>query len=171
MEVRRSSAAAKAGKLRPGRSRSRVRMVARTMTRVWNNRSGTKQLPLIPRLAPPHAGSDAQPDPAWARGLNEQWQAVVISDGPGGILRSQSQPPIRVMQTFKPVNVTEPKPGVKVYDLGQNMSGWPRVSIKGDAGAQVTLKTGELLIPDGTVSQKHIGSPVSFSFTCRGGGE
>ena len=75
------------------------------------------------------------------------------------------------MKTFKPIKVTEPKPGIKVYDLGQNMSGRPSISIKGDAGAQVTLKTGELLNPDGTVSQKHIGSPVSFSYTCRGGGD
>jgi hypothetical protein len=99
----------------------------------------------------------------------EDWKPVEIVDGPGGVLRSQAQPPIRVMQTFKPVKVTEPKPGVKVYDLGQNMSGRPKISILADSGATVTLKTGELLLPDGTVSQKHTGAPVSFSYTCRGG--
>jgi hypothetical protein len=124
---------------------------------------------IIPFSPGGYAGSNAPSpnDPARPRGLNGEWRLVDVVDGPGGVLRAQSQPPIRVMQTFKTIKTTEPKPGVKIYDLGQNMSGRPRITIKANAGATVTLKSGELLNPDGTVSQKHIGSPVSFSYTCR----
>lgn len=96
------------------------------------------------------------------------WSSAIVTDAPGGTLRSQAQPPIRVMQTFKPLKVSESKNGARVYDLGQNMSGRPRLTIAGESGDRVTLKTGELLTADGEVSQKHIGSPVSFSYTCSG---
>jgi hypothetical protein len=32
--------------------------------------------------------------------------------------------PFRVTATLKPVSMTEPKPGVFIFDLGQNMVGW-----------------------------------------------
>ena len=34
---------------------------------------------------------------------------------------------------------TEPKPGVLVYDLGQNFAGWPEITVSGPAGAVVKL--------------------------------
>ena len=34
-------------------------------------------------------------------------------------------PPIKVAQILKPVKLTEPKPGVFLYDLGQNFAGIP----------------------------------------------
>ena len=53
------------------------------------------------------------------------WRAAVEASGPGGRLVSQSAPPIKVMDTFAPQKISEPAPGVFVYDLGQNFSGWP----------------------------------------------
>ena len=51
------------------------------------------------------------------------------SRAPAARLVAQSAPPIKVMQEFKPVKVTQPKPGVFVYDLGQNFSGWPQLTV------------------------------------------
>jgi hypothetical protein len=99
------------------------------------------------------------------------WNAAAITDGPGGRLSSRSAPPIRVMQEFRTARVTQPKPGVFVYDLGQNFSGWPLLSAKGPAGAVVKLITGELLDSGGLVSQASSGSPVSFSYTLNGNGK
>ena len=65
------------------------------------------------------------------------WQTVTVVEGPGGRLVAQSAPPIKVIETFSPVAVTEPIPGVFVYDLGQNFSGWPKISLRGPAGATV----------------------------------
>jgi len=42
------------------------------------------------------------------------WSAVTQKDAPGGVLRSQLMPAIRVVQTRKPTQITEPKPGVYV---------------------------------------------------------
>ena len=99
------------------------------------------------------------------------WQAAAVVDGPGGKLRSQSAPPIKVMKTFKPVKVTEPGPGVYVYDLGQNFSGWPQIKVKGPAGAQVKLIPAELLNPKGFADQAGSGGPCYFLYTLKGDGE
>ena len=98
-----------------------------------------------------------------------RWRPVDVVDGPGGELIASVAPPIRVMRTFEPANVTEPSPGVKVYDLGQNLSGWPKISVTAPAGTTITLVTGELLDGAGRVTQQNTGKPVSFSYICRGG--
>lgn len=101
-------------------------------------------------------------DSAWphARGV----------EAPGGTMTAQSSPPIKVQRTFQPVKVTSPRPGLRVYDLGQNFAGWPRISVSGPAGAQVKIIPGELLDKDGLVSQRSSGGPNSFTYTLKGAG-
>ena len=53
---------------------------------------------------------------------------------------------------LKPVKLTEPKPGVHIFDLGQNFAGWVRLRVQGPAGTRVRLRYGELLYPDGTLN-------------------
>lgn len=101
---------------------------------------------------------------------DSQWGPVMVTDGPGGVLRPELAPPIHVMHTYAPVHRSEPKAGVVVYDLGQNFAGWPQVEMNGPAGTTVTLIPGELLNADGTVSQRSSGGPQWFSYTLKGGG-
>lgn len=117
---------------------------------------------------------DARLEPAgWdGPGFDDSaWRRASGVEPAGGTLRLQMSPPVRVEQTFRPVRVTEPKPGVKVYDLGQNFAGWPRITASGAAGAQIKLVTGELLTPEGLVTQRSSGGPTYFTYTLRGGGE
>ncbi len=64
---------------------------------------------------------------------------------------AQPNEPIRVMRTLKPIGVTQPKPGVFVVDMGQNMVGWCRLTAKGKPGTTITLRHAEVLNPDGTI--------------------
>jgi hypothetical protein len=48
--------------------------------------------------------------------------------------------------------VTQPRPGVYVFDLGQSIVGRARLRAATAAGTTVTLRYGEMLEPDGTVS-------------------
>ena len=73
------------------------------------------------------------------------------------------------MQVFPTVKITEPAPGIHVYDLGQNFSGWPQITVRGKAGAQVRLTPGELLDDKGFVSQRSSGGPTYFTYTLKGG--
>jgi alpha-L-rhamnosidase len=96
------------------------------------------------------------------------WDHALVVDGPGGVLRPALAPPIRVMRTYAPTHSTEPKPGILVYDLGQNFAGWPEITASGREGSVIKLIPGELLNPDGTVSQHSSGGPQWFSYTLKG---
>jgi alpha-L-rhamnosidase len=79
--------------------------------------------------------------------------------------------PIRVTGTLKPVSVKEIKPGVFIYDLGQNMVGWCRLHVSGPAGMQVTLRHAETLKPDGSLYMANLrGAEVTDTYTIRGTG-
>ena len=106
---------------------------------------------------------------------DSKWTAAFEVNGPGGALSGHIIPPIRTAETFQPVKTSEPRPGILVYDLGQNLAGWPRITVRGRAGDTVRLTAGELLNPDGTVSQHSANAdPASanlFSYTLKGKGE
>ena len=99
------------------------------------------------------------------------WSAAIEVAGPGGELVAQRIPAIKVMQTFSPAKITEPKPAVFVYDLSQNFSGRPELKVSGPAGSTIKLIPGELLDDSGLVTQRSSGGPMWFSYTLKGAGE
>ncbi|MBP7826579.1 MAG: Bacterial alpha-L-rhamnosidase [Verrucomicrobia bacterium ADurb.Bin118] len=81
------------------------------------------------------------------------WESAVLATEPKlGPLRAQDAPPIRVTRRLAPVRLTEPQPGVFIFDFGQNFAGWARLRVKGPAGTRVRLRSGELLYDDGTLN-------------------
>jgi alpha-L-rhamnosidase len=90
--------------------------------------------------------------PGWdtARFDDAAWAAAVPSTTPAPQqLVWQRGEPIRVERELKPVRVTEPDPGTYIFDLGQNMVGWCRFRLHGEAGSPVTFRYGEILGEDG----------------------
>ncbi|RYG68344.1 hypothetical protein EON80_11845, partial [bacterium] len=79
------------------------------------------------------------------------WKTVEVVAPVKGILTAQISPPIRITQTIKPVKVTEPKPGVWLFDLGQNIAGVPQLQVSGPAGTKVVMNCAEKLHADGTL--------------------
>lgn len=121
--------------------------------------------------------TDARREPdGWDRAgfKSSGWTPAVEVSGPGGTLQPDLSPPIVVAHVYKPVRVLRPAPGVLVYDLGQNMSGWPAIEVEGARGGTVTLKPGELLDAHGFVTQRSGGGTATeqtlFRYTLRGGG-
>lgn len=110
--------------------------------------------------------------PGWDRPHFEDahWRTAEVVSGPGGTLRAQTAPPVKIMQELPTVKITMPQPGVYVYDLGQNFSGWPKLQVRGAAGTTVKLIPGELLDATGCVSQRSSGGPVWWAYTLRGEG-
>ena len=111
----------------------------------------------------------------WDRaGFHSQgWQRTLEVSGPGGTLVASQSEPLVIAEVYQPVRIAHPKAGIAVYDLGQNMSGWPTIAVRGPAGATVRLLAGELLASDGTVTQRSANAsaenPVLFNYTLRGG--
>jgi len=79
------------------------------------------------------------------------WHNANVVEAPGGVLVSHLMQPIKVVEHLKPVAVTNPKPGVHVFDLGQNFAGWVRLSASGPRGTRITLRYAEDLKPDGLI--------------------
>jgi alpha-L-rhamnosidase len=82
------------------------------------------------------------------------WQPVALRDTPAGPLKSCPFPGLAVTADLAPVKVTEPMPGVFIFDLGQNIAGWTRLQVSGPAGTRVTLRHAENLLPDGNLDVK-----------------
>jgi alpha-L-rhamnosidase len=99
------------------------------------------------------------------------WQTPQIVSAPAGELRAQMIKPIRVTGTLKPISLTEPKPGVFIFDMGQNMVGWCRLKVRGQRGMQVSLRHAETLTPDGELYLDNIrGAKVTDLYTLKGEG-
>jgi len=80
------------------------------------------------------------------------WKNAVLCTEALGPLQAQPQPPIRATARFKPVKITEPKPGAFIFDLGLNFAGWASFRLREPAGTQVRLRYGELLNTDGSLN-------------------
>lgn len=96
--------------------------------------------------------------PGWdEKGFDEsRWEQADEVDAPKGVLRSQMMPPIRVTQTMKAKRLSQPQPGVYVFDLGQNIAGWVKLKLRGPRGTKVTLRYSERLDDKGMIDQKEI---------------
>jgi alpha-L-rhamnosidase len=88
---------------------------------------------------------------------------------------SVEQPPVGPPSVRRAPVGRPPRPGVYVYDLGENFSGWPKIVVRGPAGRKVKLLPGELLDDTGLVTQQsgnaRPDNEVSFSYTLKGGAD
>ncbi|TWT97710.1 Bacterial alpha-L-rhamnosidase [Botrimarina colliarenosi] len=100
------------------------------------------------------------------------WEQVEQLDRPSKRIEAEPIAPMRVTQTLAAKTVTEPSPGVYIYDLGQNMVGWCRLKVSGPAGATVRLRHAERLTDDGELYLENLrGAKATDRYTLRGGGE
>ncbi|WP_414664769.1 family 78 glycoside hydrolase catalytic domain [Horticoccus sp. 23ND18S-11] len=88
---------------------------------------------------------------------------------PPAIMQAYSAPPIRVTQELPARRMSEPKPGVYVFDLGQNFAGVVRLKVRGAAGTRVQLRFGEMLHRDGMIMTENLRRARATDFyTLRG---
>ncbi|RJQ68002.1 hypothetical protein D5S17_32360 [Pseudonocardiaceae bacterium YIM PH 21723] len=103
------------------------------------------------------------------------WPAAVESAAPAPETRlsAQAAPPIvRIGAPLTTRAISQPKPGVHVFDLGTDIAGWPLLRVSGQAGTKITMALGEQLAADGTLDQESVshGGPLYDSYILRGGG-
>ena len=99
------------------------------------------------------------------------WKTVLTIDPKPIAIEAQDYPAIRVERTVAAKTMTEPKPGVFVYDLGQNLAGVERVRLEGAAGTKVRLRFAEIVNSDGTVYTDNLRTAkVTDYFTLSGKG-
>ncbi|WP_421876638.1 family 78 glycoside hydrolase catalytic domain [Marinoscillum sp.] len=62
-----------------------------------------------------------------------------------------------IVKTLTAQSVEEVRPGVFVYDMGQNMVGVPQVNLTGDAGDTITMRFAEVNYPDLPEHEGYVG--------------
>ena len=67
--------------------------------------------------------------------------AIQVKVPAGRKIDSQLMPPMRVVATLRAVRMWEPVKGIYLYDFGQDITGWPRIKVKGGEGNEVLIRT------------------------------
>lgn len=79
---------------------------------------------------------------------DSKWMLAELVAAPSGQMVAQNAEPLRVMETVKPVKLTQLRSGAYIFDMGQNMVGWCRLHVSGPRGTEVTLQHAETLQPN-----------------------
>ncbi|MFQ5631760.1 MAG: family 78 glycoside hydrolase catalytic domain, partial [bacterium] len=89
------------------------------------------------------------------------WEQVTVDRAPRAMLVAQMNEPISVVQEVRPVAITEPKPGVFIFDMGQNMVGWCKIQM--NVQTDNTHYTPLAPLKGGIGSEELIESPIETS--------
>ena len=97
----------------------------------------------------------------------ENWKPVVMMEGPEGRLRPQIAHSTKVMERY-PAKQTLRKDSILVIDMGQNLAGYPEITVRGNAGERLKLTPGETLDKNGLVDQRQTGRPHYYTYILKG---
>ncbi|MBV5282915.1 MAG: family 78 glycoside hydrolase catalytic domain [Paludibacter sp.] len=115
---------------------------------------------------------------------DDSWKAVVIQDAPKGKLIAQKGYPIKIMErigmkSVKHLNKAECDSAsirskrkvdysVMVFDMYQNLAGFPKIIVNGKKGDSIILFVGESVFPEGVVDQRQTGRPHFYTYILKG---
>lgn len=103
--------------------------------------------------------------------LPSEWSKVDVGAEKPVRLEPFPSQTVEVIRELRPQHVTQPKPGVYVLDLGQNIAGFARLKVQGEPGQEITLRFAERLSPDGNIYTTNLrGARAIDTYVCRGGG-
>lgn len=114
------------------------------------------------------------------------WKNTVQVEGPKGRLCPQTAPPVKIMEYYgiKEWNKINPDsieaaskqtkrtvdPSAFVADMGQNLAGFPQITVTGKRGQKVTLLVAEKLTRQGVCDQRQTGRQHYYEYTLKGDG-
>ena len=102
---------------------------------------------------------------------DENWKNVAIINENSRLV-AQQMPTIEVTEILEAKGITEPHPGIYVFDFGQNIVGRSRLTVNGEAGQRIVMRFAELLHDDGTVAQENLRmAKATDTYILKGGGE
>jgi len=101
---------------------------------------------------------------------DSRWQKPVLLSDSIGKLELEEDYPLKIMDEFLPLEISTSKTGRTVYDFGQNASGIISLKVKGNRGAQITIRPDELINEEGNITQHSGGGPYEFNYILKGDG-
>ncbi|RYZ28272.1 MAG: alpha-L-rhamnosidase [Chitinophagaceae bacterium] len=98
------------------------------------------------------------------------WKNVVVVKSVPA-LKAQLSGSMKVHEIFAPKKTTRLKDDVFVFDLGQNASGIPQITVQGKRGDTVRIFPAELVSENGAANQKATGSQHYYEYILKGSGQ
>lgn len=80
---------------------------------------------------------------------DSDWAMVKLAQHTKENLVAPEGPPVRKIQTLKPIEILETPEGDTVVDFGQNLVGWVKISADGPSGTEIVLVHAEVLDKEG----------------------
>jgi alpha-L-rhamnosidase len=98
--------------------------------------------------------------PGWGNSSfdDSSWMKAQRIPDPSVNLSSQMIEPTKIIETMKPKTITGVKPGVYIYDMGQNMVGWVSLKVQAEKGTKIKLRFAETLTADGELDTANLRS-------------
>ncbi len=98
------------------------------------------------------------------------WPGVLVSPQPQqAMLIGQRDQPVRRMLTVPAASVLTTPKGETVLDFGQNLVGWVRFSLRGEAGRTVAIRHAEVLDKDGNFyTENYRSAKAELLYTLKG---
>jgi alpha-L-rhamnosidase len=89
--------------------------------------------------------------PGWnLAGFNDKrWKGTTVRNHSKELLINSEGSPVRITESIKPISKIITPKGEVVFDLGQNMVGWVKFSLKGKSGEKIILNHAEVLDKEG----------------------
>ncbi len=120
-------------------------------------------------------------------GFNDSnWKNVVVQRAPKGKLASQLAPPVKIMERYgiksfhklTPEQIENSHKATKrtvdasaiILDMGQNLAGFPEITVKGKRGQTVIMIVAESLTADSAANQRQTGRQHIYRYTLKGDG-
>ncbi len=100
------------------------------------------------------------------------WPVEIISENSARLVATNG-PAVTRQEEIHPVKITKVPNSLKprwIFDMGQNMVGWVRLSVRGERGSTIILRFAEVLNPDGTLYTTNLRTARSTDhYTLQGG--
>lgn len=80
------------------------------------------------------------------------WKPAVVEKGPDGVLEPQIQPPVKIQERIRPVDLWRTKAGTYMVDMGKNFAGVASIRVQGKEGTEIAMRYGENIHPDSTLN-------------------
>lgn len=102
--------------------------------------------------------------------ISEEWEKAETVEVPGRLV-ARTQPAIECIETIAPKLITQPQPGLWLFDFGQNIAGRCKLRVDCQGGTKLLMKHSELLNYDGTICTDNLRTAAATdTYTCRGHG-
>ncbi|WP_197056971.1 alpha-L-rhamnosidase [Cellulophaga sp. Hel_I_12] len=87
---------------------------------------------------------------------DQNWQNVYLHEGTQGVLQAYPGNSIQVYDKLEPIEITEPKENVYIFNLGQNFAGHARLKVSGSKNDTIIMRFGEMLHSDGSLMTENL---------------